>query len=242
VSKSGFDRGSFALKKFLRVKPLSTEDLYRLYDEDRPSLETRKTPLADLIKTPLPPELVDWAGERSSQAILAAADVLENRSVGAREQARFGATLDLLETLCGSRPDVLRPVILPAVRALRHARQRNDQPTAARLERFLLRVSGTAPAIVVSGTLLAGNPRYRGTQANRRKGGGTRRNKASMVRAIRRAAVELHNDFAAPARERLIREGYKPMVERLDLILKAVHSVVEAASSKSDADDSARRR
>ena len=235
MTKSTFDRGALTLKAYLRLPPLSTRDLYRLYDRDRPSLKTRKTPLADLVKAPLPRELAAWGPMRSSRAMVEAGRLLEAQSsVESGEDARLRATLELLDALCDARPEVLkvlRSVVLPAVRTLGHARERNDPQTIARLERFLLRLSGSAPAIIVSGIVVAGNPRYRGVPTKRRKGTGKQRSKESMAGRIRRAAAELEKEFIAPARQQLAREGYKPMVDRLDLIMRAIEAVVTAASS-----------
>lgn len=146
------------------------------------------------------------------------------------EDGKFRATMNLLEGLCDSHPEVLRSVVAPAIRALKLARQRGDEATAPRLERFLLRLAGAAPEVIVSGVVVVGNPRFRGASKKRGRTG-KRRNKPHMVRAIRGAAQNLRDAFVVPASQRLIREGYKPLADRLALIIKALDSVVSVASA-----------
>lgn len=212
------------MTKYSKLKRLSTEDLYRLFDKDRPSSDIRKTPLADLVGMPIPVELAGWGAMRTSQAMLEAARVVGRPMEAPDARRRLDATIGLLEGICDAQPILLRPVVLPAVRALHRAREAKDDAIADRLESLLLRLCGEAPGTVVGGVLLAANPRYP------RKGRSKRWKKAYMVRAIQRGTDDLQNKFIAPVRQRLAGEGYRPMADRLDSIGRALATVISAAS------------
>ncbi len=220
--------GVASLKKYFELETLSGRNLLRVYDWDRPPLEIRKAPLSDFLASPPPLELGSWAARRSSLAMLDAAGML-SRYVKGGDEVDIAPLMNLLEDLVNSHPEILRPIVLPAVRALRSARERNDSDVAERLEKLLLLIAGSSPATLVAGVLVTGNWRFR-SPAKKNRAGGRVKNKSYMVRAIQRAAADLRETFVLPATQRLSREGYKPMVDRLELVLNAIDSVIAAAS------------
>lgn len=219
------------LKKLVKLTTLSTWDLERMYNVGRAPGAIRKTLLSRLLSSTLPPEFVEWSSQRSSVAMLNAAKLLQEYVVAPDDGTTIAALLDLLEDLADSHPKVLRSVVLPVVRALKSATARNDAAMAERLERFLLLVAGAAPTTLFGGVLVEGDWRFRSPAKRRSKrAGGQAKSKPYMISAIRRAAADFRDAFILPATQRLSRAGYKPMVDQLNLVMKALDCVIEAGS------------
>lgn len=215
----------------MNLKTLSTRDLERMFNVGRAPGAIRKTPLSRLLASPLPLEFKEWRSQRSSVAMLHAAKLLQEYDGSSDDGTRLASLLDLLENLVHTHPEVLRSVVLPAVRALKSARARNDLTMAARLEKFLLLIAGAAPTTLFGGVLTEGNWRFRSPAKKRpKRAGGRTKNKPYMILAIRRAAADFRDAFVLPATQRLSQDGDKSMVDRLNLVSRALDSVIEAAS------------
>jgi len=159
-----------------------------------------------------------------------AAKILGDYSKASGDETKVSPVLDFLERLVESRPEALGSAVSPAVLALATARKRNHGTTVERLEKILLLLAAASPATLVSGVLVKGDPRFPLNAKRVKRLGGKAKNRAHMVRAIRGAASDLRNTFVEPARTRLSPNGYKPMVDRLALVMEAIDSVVSAAS------------
>lgn len=210
------------LDKYLDLDALSERELYRLFDWDRPEHVTRKASLSELVGRALPPSLSGWRTLRASEAMLEAGKVIRNTAPADAE--RFRSVLSLLDGLTASHPEVLRTVVWPTVQALQGARDGGDGETAAMLERLLLRLSRAAPAVVVSGIVNVGNPRFRGAS----KKGGARWRKARIVGSIADASRVLREAFIDSVADERSRAGDPDTARTLAGISEALEAVVRA--------------
>ena len=219
------------LKKYGSLGLISEAQLTRIIEWDRPHQEVRKAPLNELLGKPIPGPWSQLGSTQSSEAVFAIGKFLIGYEGNLDNVPRFRGAVALLQELCDTHPEATRSAIWPAVRALEEARARGDHEAVQALEGVLLRISRKAPAVVVSGILNAGNPRFRSS----RKKGRNRWRKWKMVGAIKRASTTFREAFIVPVSHRLEQEGYPSLVAVLSRIDGALDSVLRAAGEPSGA-------